>query len=617
MFCTNCGAKLSDGDKFCPSCGAPVTIRTATQEISNVQTPVNTLPQNSTATVAATEQLKMLFRKRLSIILITLGVIITAVAFVLVFRYLNQDSVKFSRALNSGYRYLEKLEYEKAIASFTKAISIDPTSKEAYIGAADAYIGLVDYEGAADILEQGYEETSDKVILEKVKEIVPNLGIRGWELMERLLKLPEAATDYVNVDISDYPTVRLYYTIESAFGEELELRDLNGIVLEKASDGDEIERKIKSVMQISQEDGINIDLVVDKSGSMEYDLPQVKNILNRFISSMNLDVGDRAEIIAFDSYVMYMCTYTDNRTLLYNGISNMSTYGMTALYDALYEGVQNAGNQPGVGCVIGFTDGMDNMSYHTPEEIIALSKKYSVPVFIIGSGVDEYYTLSKIASETGGWYKDLSTINDLEDVLESIYREETKLYCVEYETDISNDEYAKREVNIFMMNDDYVARNVSSFVPVGKRKEKVHTSRYEFIKDDVSWSEANEIALNKGGHLASINSKSEEDQIINLVKSEEGIQYVWIGAYTSVDSYGNAYGHWVTGEDFHVYENWYPGEPSRTDRDGTPEMYVVLWEVKDEWTWNDERNDLATNPETEFTKGHIGYIIEYETVESN
>ncbi len=25
MFCTNCGAKLPEGSKFCPKCGKPVT----------------------------------------------------------------------------------------------------------------------------------------------------------------------------------------------------------------------------------------------------------------------------------------------------------------------------------------------------------------------------------------------------------------------------------------------------------------------------------------------------------------------------------------------------------------------------------------------------------------
>lgn len=50
-----------------------------------------------------------------------------------------------------------------------------------------------------------------------------------------------------------------------------------------------------------------------------------------------------------------------------------------------------------------------------------------------------------------------------------------------------------------------------------------------------------------------------------------GLRYIWIGGYTSVRD-NTAYGHWITGEMFD-YQNWYPGEPSRDDLDGTPEMY--------------------------------------------
>lgn len=78
---------------------------------------------------------------------------------------------RLTRQLNLGQKYLAELDYEQAVAAFTKAIEIEPMSVEAYLGLADAYIGLGDTEKALEVLESGYERTQDERILEKIKQI--------------------------------------------------------------------------------------------------------------------------------------------------------------------------------------------------------------------------------------------------------------------------------------------------------------------------------------------------------------------------------------------------------------------------------------------------------------
>ncbi len=67
-----------------------------------------------------------------------------------------QREEKFRTELSHANRYLDDLDYEKAIAAYRAAIDIDPKDPKPYIGMADAYIGLGDYESARDILEEGY-----------------------------------------------------------------------------------------------------------------------------------------------------------------------------------------------------------------------------------------------------------------------------------------------------------------------------------------------------------------------------------------------------------------------------------------------------------------------------
>lgn len=60
-----------------------------------------------------------------------------------------------------GVRYLSEGNYEEAIIAFEAAIEIDPKRADAYFGAADAYIGLGDYEEANDILIRGQEQCGE------------------------------------------------------------------------------------------------------------------------------------------------------------------------------------------------------------------------------------------------------------------------------------------------------------------------------------------------------------------------------------------------------------------------------------------------------------------------
>ena len=112
--------------------------------------------------------------------------------------------------------------------------------------------------------------------------------------------------------------------------------------------------------------------------------------------------------------------------------------------------------------------------------------------------------------------------------------------------------------------------------------------------------------MTKGGHLATITTQEEMDKLVAMTDAA-GIKNAWIGGYTSVRD-GKAFGHWVTGEAFD-FAKWYPGEPSRNDKDGTPEFYLVLWNVKGEWSFNDERDDMVSQ---KYLKGKCGYICEYE-----
>lgn len=429
------------------------------------------------------------------------------------------------------------------------------------------------------------------------------------ELAAEISEAYNVNAELVSTDVSEYPKVKLYFHITDEYGDSVSLATAKAALRERLSGGEFVEREVKSIQRIDGKEGLSIDLVVDKSGSMDGSLYRVQEVMTEFVESLDYKAGDKVEIISFDSYVMYMCSYTNDVNLMRNGINNMTPYGMTALYDALAEGITNAKNQGGARCVIAFTDGYDNESSYTPDQIIAMAQNYSVPVFIIGAGDVDSYTLQRIATSTGGYYWDIYDLYDMNDILRQIYSEQKDMYCIEYITDSAAGQYDERAIEYIIYDGDYGCSSGDVFTPVKTIEKVKHSSRYELVKDTVSWSEANQAALAKGGHLATITSESEMQQLSQM-SEQAGLKYVWLGGYTSV-RYDEAFGHWVTGENFD-YTAWYPGEPSRNDKDGAPEMYLMLWKVNEEWSWNDQRNDPAGETGLKSFIDTTGYIIEYE-----
>ncbi len=427
--------------------------------------------------------------------------------------------------------------------------------------------------------------------------------------------LRDALIKLVSTDVSEYPKVKCYFSVtDKRTGEPIEGLDLSCMTIKESIEGGEyLYREVDSVETLNGHRGLNISLVADKSDSISYDdMQKIKNIMSEFTDSLNFSVGDRAEVIAFDSIVQQMCAFTSEPALLKNGIRSMSTDGLTAFYDAVHDGIAHASLQGGARCVIAFTDGIDNRSRFSEYDVINYSLTQQVPVYIIGVGYSvEEQTLRYVAEETGGRYWFIDDLYDLTVIFNQIYSEQMDYYEVCYESSAGPDCYAPRKICIDISGGGCKGSSEQSFTPVySVPTGQTHASRYLAFRESLTWEEAAARCEQLGGHLATVTSSTEEDEIIALLEKED-IKYCWLGGYTSYDDYGNVFGHWVTGETF-GYSAWSGSEPSRVDQDGTDEWYVMLWNVPslNGWYWNDQRNDpVAAVP---YMESGMGFVCEFE-----
>ena len=110
---------------------------------------------------------------------------------------------------------------------------------------------------------------------------------------------------------------------------------------------------------------------------------------------------------SFNDYVFNRQPFTSSAALLNSAIDAVSPTGETALYDALYWALQRTNLKSGSRVVIAFTDGEENSSNYSLNDVITLSQQTGIPVYIVGVGGDvNRSSLQSLASSCNGAYYD-------------------------------------------------------------------------------------------------------------------------------------------------------------------------------------------------------------------
>ena len=132
-----------------------------------------------------------------------------------------------------------------------------------------------------------------------------------------------------------------------------------------------------------------------------------------------------------------------------------------------------------------------------------------------------------------------------------------------------------------------------------------HWYRTVRVLGGITWHEAQAVAENRGGHLATIHSITENNFCYDLVNDDTNLWYFdeyhsgigpWLGGY----ELGEGVWLWITGEGW-IYTRWAPGEPNNL---GGNEAFLHFFSNTGA-LMNDTWNDIGANIMIH------GYIIEW------
>ena len=130
---------------------------------------------------------------------------------------------------------------------------------------------------------------------------------------------------------------------------------------------------------------VAVALVVDSSVSMTSKLPKVKESLGDFLN--NLSPCDEASLFAFNGQVYQLQPFSTDHQTAAERIKPLNANGKSALYDATNAALQRL---EGVSypnrMLILISDGIDNSSTVTEQEVAARASKDGIPIYAIGIG---------------------------------------------------------------------------------------------------------------------------------------------------------------------------------------------------------------------------------------
>jgi len=181
---------------------------------------------------------------------------------------------------------------------------------------------------------------------------------------------------------------------------------------------------------------ISVGIIFDVSSSMKENsnIKKAKKAIVRFMDTGNPE--DEYFLITFNQKTNLMLSFTDQSAPLLNDTAVQKPGGRTAIYDALYMGLDmiKRGKNDKKALIL-ITDGEDNSSRYSPSEVREFAKETDIPIYGIGQEGNLDYghkEIVSIVSITGGRAFFPRSFSELDYYIDLVHSELRSQYLLGY-----------------------------------------------------------------------------------------------------------------------------------------------------------------------------------------
>ncbi len=193
---------------------------------------------------------------------------------------------------------------------------------------------------------------------------------------------------------------------------------------------------------------LSVILLIDYSESMLEELPVVKAAARQFGKTL-LRPQDRLAVVGFNQRAFWLTGFTSDFEAAAAAVDTIKPAGETHLYDTAIEMLYELQKQPGRRALVVLTDGVDQGSIFTLDNLVHYARYAGVPVYPIiknkmqtrlmrfGIGRFEARKLAQLARDTGATYFIIQRERELPEVYSRLAAELRQQYQLSFYSDPS------------------------------------------------------------------------------------------------------------------------------------------------------------------------------------
>lgn len=236
--------------------------------------------------------------------------------------------------------------------------------------------------------------------------------ISAWPFAAVSAQGEEPQIRITQVDNSRFPNVTVYVSVTNAAGEPVGVDPATIQISESGQVMQPVGIQGGGAAVGGEIVPVTTMLVIDISGSMDKGnkMDAAKDAAKAYVSGMRQ--GDQAGLIAFDTQVYRVQEVTSDKAALTAEIDGLKTGSDTAMYNGILEATKALEGISGRKAILVLSDGLDNKSSATEEDIVTTVDPSGLTISAIGfgepgvngqAGIDEA-GLKSLTSRTGGQY---------------------------------------------------------------------------------------------------------------------------------------------------------------------------------------------------------------------
>ena len=247
----------------------------------------------------------------------------------------------------------------------------------------------------------------------------------GGRAVQTIRTKAVSVTEKVNVDV-----VQVTVTVSDGHGRFV--RNLPRTAFRVLEDG-----KPQGITHFTSEDvPLEIVVAIDISGSMTPAMPKLKTAVKEFLK--DVPNQDLVTLLGFNDSIFTLTRKAGDVAERSRAVDRLAPWGSTALYDVILRGVEMLGRQTGRKALIVFTDGEDQGSHATINDVERRLQSSDVTLYMIGQGrgvtLDTLKkVMERLSNPTGGRALFTDSIDELHDSFADLLDELSNQYLLGYE----------------------------------------------------------------------------------------------------------------------------------------------------------------------------------------